>query len=224
MVFFGFDLGFLIKMLPKLGSGLLLTLGLSLLAILGSLFLGIIGAWARSFRVPVLAPVVTGYVEFFRNTPLLVQIFFIYFGLPSIGLTLTGFWSGCLALGLWGGAYQVENLRAGLEAVPKGLLEAGASLGLKGRQVFQYIVLPVGLRVALPSAVNTAISTLKNSSYLAGIGVAELTFVAVDTIADTFRTVEMFVAIGLTYLVVVWGLSATTIRLESRLGRGEGVR
>ena len=111
-----FDLDYLTRQLPALRAGLVLTVQASALAILISIAIGLLGASFRVLRLPVLAHIVVGYVEFIRNTPILVQIFFVFFGLPTIGLQLSLFWSGVVALALWAGAFQTENVRGGLAA------------------------------------------------------------------------------------------------------------
>lgn len=199
---------------PDLLDGLWMTLIISLISILFSIVIGTVCASLRMFRVPVLSQLATGYVHFIRSTPLLVQLFFIFYGLPSVGLGLSGFWSGVLALSLWGGAYNTENVRGGLAAVNKGQREAALALGLQPLHYLRLIALPIGLRVCIPALLNTAVSVLKNSSYLQAIGVAELTFVAMNRVAMDFRTLEMFFAIGMIYLSIVLLLSGVVRRLE----------
>lgn len=202
---------------PDLLDGLWVTLLVSTISILFSIIIGVICASLRLFQVPILSKVAACYVHFIRSTPLLVQIFFIFYGFASLGLRLDGFWSGVLALSLWGGAYNAENVRGGLAAVDKGLREATYSLGLAPLLYLRLIALPIGLRVCIPALLNTAVSVLKNSSYLQAIGVAELTFVAMDRVAMDFRTLEMFLAIGLIYLLIVLFLSAIVRYTESIL-------
>lgn len=214
-----FDPAYLQAQLPALGRGLVLTIQVSAIAIALSLIVGLLGAAARTLRLPVLSQVVVGYVEFVRNTPLLAQIFFIFYGLPTVGIRLSLFWSGVLSLTLWAGAYQIENIRGGLESVVKGLREAAFSLGLTPWRFFRLVAAPLAVRVSLPAMLNTAISLLKNSSYLQAIGLAELTFVAVDRISMDFRTLEMFVAICVTYLALVLVLSFLTSLLARHLGK-----
>jgi ABC-type amino acid transport system permease subunit len=168
-------------------------------------------------RVPLLAPLVAGYVEFIRNTPLLVQLFFVFFGLPAIGLTLSLFWSGVLALVLWAGAFQVENIRGGLTAVAPGLREAARALGLSNAQYLRLVGLPLAVRIGLPAMLNTAVSLVKNSAYLSAIGVQELAGVAFDRIASDFRAFEMLAVLLVGYLVVVLSLSGGVRLLEHRL-------
>ncbi len=212
-----FDLHYLIQQWPSLMRGLWMTTQVTVLAILFSFVIGLAGAAFRLFRTPVLSQLTLGYVEFIRNTPILVQLFFIFYGLPAIGLGLTPFWSGVLCLSLWAGAYQVENIRGGLLTVEKGLSEASKALSLSTVQYFRLVALPIAVRTSLPSILNTSISLLKNSSYLQAIGLAELTFVAVDRIATDFRAIEMFTAIGGLYLGLVIVLSIFLSIVEHRL-------
>ncbi|WP_137279481.1 amino acid ABC transporter permease [Pseudomonas rhizoryzae] len=214
-----FDLDYLIAQWPALLDGLLMTLRVSLLAIALSLVIGVVGGAVRLFRVPVLAQLAAVYVEVIRNTPILVQLFFIFYGLPAVGLGLSLFWSGVVCLSLWAGAYQIENLRGGLATVERGMREASLALNLQPWQFFCLIALPIAVRTALPAVLNTAISLLKNSSYLQAIGLAELTFVAVDRIATDFRALEMFSAICVLYLGLVAVLALATQRLSAHLQR-----
>lgn len=202
---------------PDLLQGLGMTLLVSAISIALSVLIGAVCAGVRVLKVPVLSQLASAYVHFIRSTPLLVQIFFIFYGIASLGLEISGFWSGVLALSLWGGAYNTENIRGGLNAVDKGLREAALSLGLRPVLFLRLVALPIGLRVCIPALLNTAVSVLKNSSYLQAIGVAELTFVAMDRVSMDFRTLEMFLSIGVVYLIIVLLLSAAARRLEAVL-------
>lgn len=212
-----FDLDYLVRQLPALQRGLLLTVQVSAIAILISLVVGLVGASIRVMRVPGLSHAIAFYVEFIRNTPLLVQIFFVFFGLPALGLTLSLFWSGVLALTLWAGAFQVENVRGGLSAVSPGLREAAGALGLTRGQYLRLVGLPLAVRVGLPSMLNTCVSLVKNSAYLSAIGMEELAGVAFDRISTDFRAFEMLAVLLVGYLSVVLTLSASVRLLEHRL-------
>lgn len=212
-----FDLTFIVSQLPYLMTGLKMTLLLSFTSLIFSLLIGVIGAIIRNLKVPIINPMIIGYVEFIRNTPLLVQIFFLYFGLPTIGLTLSGSLTGIVALSLWGGAYAIENFRGGFKSVSKNTIEAGYSLGFNTYHVYRYIIIPIGFRVSFPSFSNTAMSVVKNSSLLAGIGVLELTFTALNTVAVTFKYLEMFMTLGIIYLLLVWILSYLFGVIENKL-------
>lgn len=204
---------------PDLGAGLWMTIRISLLSIAFAACIGTVCASFRVFRIPVLSQIAGVYVNFVRSTPLLVQLFFIFYGLPSLGLPLSAFWSGVLALSLWGGAYNTENVRGGFLAIPKGLHEAANAMAFGRIHYLVLVALPVGLRVSIPAMLNTSVSVLKNSAYLQAIGLAELTFVAMDRVATDFRTLEMFAAIGALYLGLVLILSFAVRHLEHVLHR-----
>lgn len=212
-----FDPAIIAQNLPALLAGLALTLEVSAIGILGALLIGAIGGAVRYFDIKGPAAVVRGYVEFIRNTPLLVQLFFLYFALPEIGLKLSGFTVAWMSLMVHGGAYNVENFRAGFGATAAGYREGARALGLSTWQAFRFVTLPIGIRTALPSISNTCISVLKGSSLMVAIGFPELTDRAVTIVGLTFRVYEMFFAIAVLYLAVVWVLSAVMHWVERRL-------
>lgn len=214
-----FDVTYIYAQLPALWRGLLMTLEVSGMSIAISLALGTLGAAAKVMRLPLVTPIINGYVEFIRNTPLLAQMFFIYFGLPGIGITLSLFWSGVLTLSLWATAYQIENVRGGLTTVRAGLHGAALALGMRPWQYMRLIAMPLALRVAQPSILNTSISLLKNSCFLQAVGLAEITYVAMDRIAMDFRTLEMMLVLGLTYLFLVLAMSMLSAVLEHCLSK-----
>lgn len=212
-----FDLDYLLRQGPALRAGLIVTIKVSALAIMLSILVGLAGAGARVMRVPVLSQIIAAYVEFIRNTPLLVQLFFVFFGLPVMGLTLSLFWSGVVALTLWAGAFQIENLRGGLAAVGPGLREAARALGLSRLQYLRLIGLPLAVRISLPSMLNTGVSLVKNSAYVSAIGLQDLTGVAFDRMASDFRAFEMLAVLLFGYLALVLTLSFSVRLLEHRL-------
>jgi polar amino acid transport system permease protein len=214
-----FDPDYLLAQVPALLRGLGMTLVVTAISIVLSAAIGLVGATLRTQRIPVLGALAAAYVELVRNTPILVQLFFLFFGLPEVGMRMSLFWTGVVCLTLWGGAYQIENFRGGLAAVDRGLREAALALNLRPLNFLRHVAVPVALRVSLPSMLNTAISQLKNSSYLQTIGLAELTFVALDRVATDFRALEMFAALGVAYVALVFALSAAAARLERRLNR-----
>src|SRR5919206_706054 len=217
-----FDWSFVSDNAGELAHGLGQTLELSAIAIAGSFVVGAVLGAARAHRIPVVSQLAAVYVEVIRNTPILVQIFFLYFGLPEVGLTLRPFYVAVLAVLIWGGAFNTENFRAGFEAVPKRYREAGLALGFSRLATFLNVTLPIGGRIALPSSINTYISVLKNTSLLTAIGYPELTNVARSIAAVTFRDAEIFIVLGVVYLAVVWTLSALIRLLEVRLALPEG--
>lgn len=212
-----FDPNYLMKQMPALWRGLLMTLEVSAVSLVFSVLVGILGAAVRHLKVPVLAPLTAFYVEFIRNTPLLVQMFLIVFGLPALGLRLPLFWAGVLSLAAWAAAFHIESIRGGLASVKKDLFEAGYALGLKPWQFLRLVALPLGLRVALPSMLNTSVSLLKNSAMLQAVGLMELTFVAVDKMAMDFRVMEMFTVMLVVYVVLVFLMSFASNRIEAYL-------
>ncbi len=160
---------------------------------------------------------VRAYVEVFRNTPLLIQIFIVYFGLPQVGLRLSPFLSGLSALTLYAAAYNAEILRAGLEAVPHGQHEAARSTGLSALQTARHVIVPQALRISLPALGNNLVSLVKNSSLVSTIGMVELMFVANDISFNNFRSFEIYGAATVLYVVLVLALTRVLARLERRL-------
>jgi polar amino acid transport system permease protein len=155
-----------------------------------------------------------------RNTPILVQIFFIAGALPHFPhhpIRLEPFTIAWVSVMIWGGAYNTENFRAGFEAVPYRYREAGLALGFTRFKTFLNVTLPIGGRIALPSSINTYISVLKNTSLLTAIGFAELTNTAYSLESVSFKATEVYFALGVTYLLVVWTLSTLVRLVEWRL-------
>jgi polar amino acid transport system permease protein len=156
-----------------------------------------------------------------RNTPILVQIFMLFFALPQIGITLEPFTVAWLSVMVWGGAFNIENFRAGFEAVPYRYREAALALGFGRVKTFLNVTLPIGGRIALPSSINTYIAILKNTALLYVISYPELTKTAYDINGTTLQTLETFFVLGVVYLTLVWTLSALIRLLESHLALPE---
>jgi polar amino acid transport system permease protein len=199
------------------------TLKASVVGVVLAYAVGVVLGAARAHRIPLLNQLAVAYVEVIRNTPILVQIFFLYYGLPVLGIHLEIFTVAWLSITIWGGAFMTENFRAGFEAVPERLRDAGYALGFTPLKAFLNVTLPIGGRIALPSTINTAISVLKNTSLLLIIGYPELTYVANNIQSNTFRTFEMFTALAVYYLAIVWTLSALIRFLERRLALPEAL-
>jgi len=144
------------------------------------------------------------FVSFFRGVPLLVQLLLIYNLLPALGLNVPSVVAAITGLSLCTAAYQAENLRGGFQSVPRGLLEAADMAGLSAFQQFRRIRAPIALRLAFPSLVNEAIMILKASSLVSVVGIVELTRMAQDLAASTYRPIELFSAAGLLYLIINW--------------------
>jgi polar amino acid transport system permease protein len=219
-----FDWQFIWDHLPDFWEGLKATLKVSAIGIAGSLAIGMLLGAARAHRLPVISWLAAVYVEVIRNTPILVQIFFIAFALPHFPghpILLEPFTIAWLAVVVWGGAYNTENFRAAFEAVPYRYREAGLALGLGRLATFLNVTLPIGARIALPSTINTNVSVLKNTSLLTAIGFAELTNTAYSLESESFKPSEVYFTLGVTYLIVVWTLSLVTRLVERRLALPE---
>jgi polar amino acid transport system permease protein len=202
-------------------AGLGRTLEVAAIAVVGAFFIGGILGAARAHRVPVVSQLAAVYVEVIRNTPILVQIFMLFFALPQVGITLTPFTVAWLSVMVWGGAFNTENFRAGFEAVPYRYREAALALGFGPVKAFLNVTLPIGGRIALPSSINTYIAVLKNTALLYVISYPELTKTAYDINASTLQTLETFFVLGVVYLALVWTLSALIRLLESHLALPE---
>jgi His/Glu/Gln/Arg/opine family amino acid ABC transporter permease subunit len=215
--------------IPDLADGLVNTIKVSVIAIAGAFLIGAVLGAARAHRIPVVSQLAACYVELIRNTPILVQIFLIFYGLPRLhffgllahGILLTPFEAAWISVMVWGGAFNTENFRAGFEAVPIRYREAAQALGFGSLATFLNVTLPIGGRIALPSSINTYVSVLKNTSLLTAIGYTELTSTASSLASFSFKDVEMFFVLALTYLALVWTLSALVRFLEVHLALPE---
>jgi len=205
--------------LPYLLQGAGLTVLISGVAMVLAAALGLALAVATQTAGRLVRGLVDAYVELFRNTPLLIQIFIVYFGLPQLGLRLSPFLSGLGALVLYAAAYNAEIFRAGLEAVPKGQHEAALSGGLSPAQALRFVIVPQAVRIAFPALGNNLVSLLKNSSLVSTIGMVELMFVANDISFNNFRTFEIYGAAALVYVLLVLALTRVLRVAETRMAR-----
>ncbi len=203
--------------LPTLLAATPLTLGFALAAMVLGLPLGLVVALLRLYAPAPVRQLAGLYVSFIRGTPLLVQIFVVYYGLPSVGIVFNPYQGGILALTLNAAAYLSETIRAAIQSVPRGQHEAAYSLGLSRRQTMQTIILPQAARVALPSLGNSLIGLVKDTSLVSVITVVELLRSAQLVIARTFEPFGP-------YLTAAWAISSllelVQRRLEQRLSRG----
>ncbi len=203
--------------LPYLLDGAGLTIFISAVAMFFALVLGMVMAALSQVPGRLIPGLVRAYVEVFRNTPLLIQIFIVYFGLPQLGLRLSPFLSGISALVLYASAYNAEVFRAGLEAVPWGQHEAARSTGLSALQTMRYVIVPQALRISFPALGNNLVSLVKNSSLVSVIGMVDLMFVANDISFNNFRTFEIYGATAVLYVVLVLALTRALSLAERRL-------
>ena len=207
-------------------QGLLTTLQISLLAWLIAFALGIFSGAMRTAPLAPLRWLASAYVEFFRNVPLLVWMFFWYFGVPPLLPQVVQdwlfdhgaeFWAGVFALGVYHGARFSEVIRAGIQAIPKTQLEAALSTGLTVTQAYRLIIMPIALRLIIPPATNETVNLIKNSSVALTIGVAELTFQTRQIETYTAKAFEALLAGTAIYLIVCLTVATIMARLERRL-------
>lgn len=206
---------FAIEHLPFILKGVPVTLSLWALAITFGFFFGLALAWCRIYAATPLYLLATVYIEIFRGTPMLVQMFFIYLGLPELGIVLDPFTSAVVAIGLNTSAYQAEYFRAALLSVPPGQMQAARAIGMKRTQALIHIVLPQALRRVLPQWSNEAILELKFTSIAFAIGVTEITARAEQIGYRTFEFFDVFLLVAIVYLVLT-GIVAETLQWVER--------
>lgn len=204
---------------PVLLRGTAYTLAFAVGAMAGGLVLGALVAVIRVLRVPLVAPLAALFVSAMRGTPLLVQIFLIYYGLPSVGVQLEPVSAGLWALSLNAGAYLSESIRGAINGVSKGQWDAAMSLGLDYGESLRYVVAPQALRLAVPSLSNTLISLIKDTSLVSVIAVTELMLATKEVIATTFRPFPLYIAAALIYWVLSAALEHGQRGLERNLNR-----
>ena len=183
-------------------AGLGTTLYLATVTMLLGLAIGVTGAAARIYSGPILRSLVATYVEVIRNTPILVQLFIVFFGLPGLGLRLDAMTAALISLTINLGAYSVEIVRAGLEAIPRTQIEAGHSLGLSGFQVFRYIIVFPALKLMFPALASQFILLMLATSIASQISVPELFHAASIIQSRTFRDFEVYTVIAVLYLAL----------------------
>jgi cystine transport system permease protein len=205
-----------------LWAALIFTVPLTLLSFAFGLFLGLVAALARLFGPKPLVAVVRFYVWIFRGTPLLVQLFLIFYGLPSVGILLDAFSAALIGFTLNIGAYTSEIIRAVIGSVPKGQWEAAYSIGMTWSQAMRRTILPQAGRVAVPPLSNTFISLVKDTSLAAAITVPEMFQAAQRIVATTYEPLILYIEAAALYLALSSVLSALQTRLEKRLNRYGG--
>ncbi len=184
--------------------GVFLTLELTAVAIVLGTTIGIMGAFVRTARLPVLSVVVGAYVELIRNTPFIVQLFFVFFGLPSLGFKITAVEAAALAMTLNLGAYAVEIVRAGIESIGRGQIEAGEALGMTRFQIFLHVVIVPALRNVYPSLVSQFVILMLGSSVASQISAEELTFAGNFIQSRDFRSFEVYFIVSAIYLAIAF--------------------
>ncbi|KQL52699.1 ABC transporter permease [Heyndrickxia shackletonii] len=209
----------LAESLPPLLTATLMTIVLAVVSMLIALVLGFFTALARISKIKVLKAIASIYVSIFRGTPLLVQIFVIYYGLPQIGIQLEPIPSGILALSLNAGAYLSESFRAALISVDRGQHEAAVSLGMTYGQMMRRIIIPQSIRIAIPTMSNTYIILIKDTSLVSVITVTELLQMSSLIIAKTFEPLTIYLIAAAIYWVVITIFTVLLDRLEKRTSK-----
>lgn len=212
---------YIIQAAPRFFHAAKLTLELAAYGIVLSLAAGLAAAVCMAYRLPVLDRLARGYVELSRNTPLLIQLFFLYYGLPKIGIKIDGFTCGVIALVFLGGGYMAEALRAGLLAVPKGQTEAAKAIGLGNVQIFRYVVLPQAWAVSLPAIAANVLFLIKETSVIGAVSVAELMFVTKDIIGMDYKTNEALFLLFVSYLIILLPVSVWARYAERKVRRAK---
>lgn len=210
----------LAEYLPVFAAAALLTTRVAAAGIVGAGLVGLLCAVIQHFRVPVLRQLVAGYVELSRNTPLLIQLFFLYYGLPKVGIVLSGEVSAVIGLTFLGGSYFAEALRSGLTSVGKAQVESAYSLGLTRQQTLARVVLPQALAAAWPALVANVIFLVKETSVVSIVALPDLMNVAKDIIGRDYNTAEALVLLVASYLVILLPISIVGTLLERRFRRG----
>jgi len=217
---FNLDFKFMLKYLPFIMKGVGTTVYISILSIISACILALFGALGRLSKNPIFYGVATFYISVVRGTPLIVQVFVIYLGLPQMGIIIDAVPAGIIALGVNYGAYMTEIFRAGIQAIGRGQIEAAHSLGMTYGQLMKRVVLPQAMRLIIPPTGNEFIAMLKDSALVNFLGVWELFFRAVKIGRQNFKSMETLIIAGLFYWLVTIFFQYFQSRLETRMAKG----
>lgn len=193
----------IMRSLPIFLKAFELTLWLSLIGIIGSIIVGVISSLSQYFKVPVLSQLFTAYVELARNTPLLIQLFFLYYAFPVIGLKLSAITCGIVGLIFLGGAYMAEGFTGGFTGVNKTQIDDGRALGMNNLQLARYVVFPQGFALSMPSLTANVIFLIKETSIFSVIAIPELTNTALDLIGMYYRSNEYLFILVIAYAIIL---------------------
>ena len=209
--------GFILSYLPLYQKAALLTVKIGVSGIAISILIGLICSVIQYEKVPVLRHIVAAYIELSRNTPLLVQLFFIYYGLPKIGIQTNASACGVAGLAFLGGSYMAEAFRSGLEAVEPVQMESALSLGMRPAQAVRYVILPQAFSISVPAFIANVIFLLKETSVFSAISLMDLMFTAKDLIGLYYKTTESLFMLVAFYLLILLPVSLLGSLLERRL-------
>ena len=211
------DWNVIAQYLPLYKKAAWLTLRLGLAGIVIAIVVGLVCALAQYYKVSVLRRIVGAYIELSRNTPLLVQLFFIYYGLPKIGIKTNAEICGIVGLAFLGGSYMAEAFRSGLESIEPIQTESAMSLGMDHAQTMRYIILPQAMSISVPAFVANVIFLLKETSVFSAISLMDLMFTAKDLIGMYSKTIECLFLLVVFYLIILLPVSIVGSLIERRL-------
>ena len=215
------DWNFIIDSLPAYVDAAILTLKLGFIGIILSITIGLICSIILYFKVKFLKNIVQAYIELSRNTALLVQIFFLYFGFPKLGFKMSEITCAVIGLAFLGGSYMAEAFRSGLDAVPESQIECGISIGLSKIQLIRYVIIPQAFSVSMPSVSANFIFLLKETSVLGAISIIEVTNLTKDLIGMYYRTFESLAMLVIAYLIIILPVSFILSLFERKLRYAE---
>lgn len=208
---------FMAEYLPWYIDAAKLTVKIAFWGILFSLLVGIICSVLQYYRIPVIHTIISVYIEISRNTPLLVQLFFLYFGLPKIGIVLSAQSCAIIGLTFLGGSYISESIRSGLESIEKTQIESAAGLGMSRMLTMKEVIFPQALAVSVPGVCANVIFLIKETSVVSGIALADLMYVTKDLIGLYYETDEALLMLVVAYLIILLPISIFSTLLERRL-------
>lgn len=213
------DFEFIKKFTPMYIEAARLTLIIGVIGIVLSAVIGLLCALAKYYRIPAAQQIASAYIELSRNTPLIVQLFFLYFGLPKAGIVWSSEACGIIGLAFLGGSYMAESFLSGLKSVGRIQLESAESLGFRRIQTMRYIVIPQAASVSVPAICANVIFLLKETSVFSAVSLADLMYVAKDLIGMYYNTWEALLMLVAAYLVLILPISIIFTVLERRLRR-----
>lgn len=212
---------FVIDSLPLYQKAVWITLKIALWGILASLFIGFVCSIVQYFKVKILKDITQVYIELSRNTPLLIQLFFLYYGLTKVGITMSENACAIIGLSFLGGSYMAEAFRGGIEAVSKSQIESGLSIGFSKIQLTRYVVLPQAFSVSIPSLGANCIFLIKETSIVGAIAIVDLMNVTKDLIGMYYQTFESLSLLVVAYLIILLPLSIFLTYLERKVRYAE---
>ncbi len=211
------DITFINEYIPLYFEAAKLTIRIACIGIMGSVFLGFLCSMVRYYEVPILGKIAGIYIELSRNTPLLIQLFFLYFGLVKVGIRLSSETCAIVGMIFLGGSYMAEAFRSGMEAISQIQIEAGMSIGLTKFQILKFIIMPQAIAISLPAFSANIIFLIKETSVFSAVALPDLMYVAKDLIGLYYKTDEALMMLVVAYLVILLPISIIFSFIERKL-------